>query len=95
MNLVAHYPSQSAHKLLTDNREMYITQSANTKNGVVAPFAAPPSESEPSPDFDDDGGALSMNGDDYAAIARDEYDLEQALGKAEFDSELFYQTLGL
>lgn len=57
------------------NRQSYITQSANTKNGVVAPFAAPLSELELSPDFEDDSGALSepMNGDDYSAIAQDEY----------------------
>ena len=51
----------NVRKLFTDNRESYIAQSANTKNGVVAPFAAPLVESELSPDFDDAGGALSLN----------------------------------
>ena len=29
------------HKLLSDNRESYIAQSAATRRGVVAPFPAP------------------------------------------------------
>lgn len=34
----AHYPSAEAHKLLSDNRERYIAQSAATVAGRAAPF---------------------------------------------------------
>lgn len=36
MNAYAPYPNDSAHKLLCDNRERYIRQSALTRDGVVA-----------------------------------------------------------
>lgn len=36
----AEYPSQSGHKLLTDNRDLYIAQSAASRDGNVAPFPA-------------------------------------------------------
>ena len=34
--------ADSAHKLLSDNRDRYIAQSAATRNGVVAPLPARP-----------------------------------------------------
>lgn len=37
----ADYDSAGAHKLLTDNRELYLAQSAATRGGIVAPFPAP------------------------------------------------------
>ena len=40
MTAFASYPSASAHKLLTDNRDLAFIQSAMTRNGVVAPFPA-------------------------------------------------------
>lgn len=42
----AEYLSQSAHKLLTDNRDLYIAQSANTRDGKVAPFDPNPPSAE-------------------------------------------------
>ena len=36
----ANYPDASAHKLLTDNRDLAFQQSAMARNGVVAPFLA-------------------------------------------------------
>ena len=48
MNVHADYPSQKAHKYLTDNRDRYILQSALTQNGIVAPLPAPPcTQSDP------------------------------------------------
>lgn len=39
MTAYADYPSaDGAHKLLTDNRDFYIAQSAATKDGDVADF---------------------------------------------------------
>lgn len=57
---IINYLDDNVRKLFTDNRQDYINQSAATKNGVAAPFAAPLSESEPSPDFEDASGALSL-----------------------------------
>lgn len=37
----ADYDSAGAHKLLSDNRELYWAQSAATRDGIVAPFPAP------------------------------------------------------
>jgi hypothetical protein len=38
MTAYAAYASQPAHKLLTDNRDLYIAQSAATRNGKVPPL---------------------------------------------------------
>lgn len=46
----APYDAAAAHKLLSDNRHLYIVQSANTVAGRVAPFPSPsaaPSDSLP------------------------------------------------
>ena len=65
-------------KLFTDNRQDYINQSAATKNGVVATFAALPDKPNEPPAFDGSGSALSepMCGDDFASIERDEHEAE-------------------
>lgn len=42
MNAYAPYPNDSAHKLLCENRERYIRQSAQTRDGVVPPL--PPTQ---------------------------------------------------
>jgi len=38
----AEYHSTEAHKLLTDNRDLYIAQSAATRNGRVASYPVSP-----------------------------------------------------
>lgn len=38
------YSSASAHKLLSDNRDLYVQQSAATVAGNVAPFPRSPTE---------------------------------------------------
>lgn len=47
MNAYAPYPNDSAHKLLCDNRERYIAQSAQTRDGVVPRL--PPTHLHPQP----------------------------------------------
>lgn len=37
----AEYGSAAGHKLLSDNRDLYVRQSAATRNGNVAPFPRP------------------------------------------------------
>lgn len=46
MSAYAEYLSADAHKLLTDNRDLYIAQSARTRDGVVAPFDPDPPSAE-------------------------------------------------
>lgn len=41
MNEFANYASEAAHKLLSDNRDLYVRQSAATENGRVADFPSP------------------------------------------------------
>lgn len=47
MNAYAPYPNDSAHKLLCENRERYIRQSAQTRDGVVP--SLPPTQLHPQP----------------------------------------------
>jgi len=47
MNAYAPYPNDSAHKLLCENRERYIEQSARTFAGRVAEL--PPTHLHPNP----------------------------------------------
>jgi hypothetical protein len=44
-----NYESAGAHKLLSDNRDLYVRQSAATRAGSVAPFPGPPATNETSP----------------------------------------------
>lgn len=51
--------ADSAHKLLSDNRDRYIEQSRNTRNGVVAQLPARPSSLHNRPATPPDAGAGS------------------------------------
>lgn len=55
MNDFADYASAGAHKLLSSNRDFYVQQSANTRDGIVADF---PSPSAPAASLPNGAGGL-------------------------------------
>lgn len=46
MNAWADYESAASHKLLSDNRDLYIAQSAATRDGKAAEFNAKPKDDD-------------------------------------------------